>query len=126
MVNKMRVAVGGLSTLALAGVVGAVSASPAAASSAVVINQAYCVAMVGPYSGALDCAASATGGTQPYTYTWTPQYYPQSQWPAAGSPVVLGCNPGWSWVTLVVRDAAGRTASATAGDFCNTPGGDPL
>jgi hypothetical protein len=125
-VSKLRALGSVASGLALVAVSGAVGAAPAAAASPLHITSAYCVAQVGPFNGGLECNAHAVGGAQPHTYTWTPNYYPQSQWPVPGPSVVLGCNPGWSFVTLVVRDAAGQTATAQAGDWCNTPGEDPL
>lgn len=126
MASTLRALGGALSGLALVAVTGGLGAAPAAAASPLTITSAYCFAQVGPYSGALECHAHAVGGTQPHTYTWTPNYYPQNQWPVTGPSVALGCNPGLSFVQLVVRDAAGQTDIAHAGEWCNTPGEDPI
>ncbi|MER5333067.1 hypothetical protein [Micromonospora sp. NPDC002717] len=122
-----RTAAGAMLGLALAAVAGVATAGPSAASSPLTVPQSWCVATTGPYAGGLDCGAIATGGTAPYTFVWTPDYYPYSQWPVTGDSVRIGCNPGsWANVSLRVTDSAGRTAYAGGSDWCNVPGGDSL
>ncbi|MEN3360463.1 MAG: hypothetical protein V7637_4445 [Mycobacteriales bacterium] len=66
----------------------------------------------------IACDAFASGGTAPYTYTWSlgPSFRGQS--------VSFGCFRGSSVrVTVTVTDAAGTSVSLTAGAFCS--GGPP-
>jgi hypothetical protein len=74
-------------------------------------------------SGRFLCAGSVSGGTAPYTITWTAVTHATIT--RTGGATAQGtCSPGTVDVRMNVRDAAGATASADDPQGCNF--GPPL
>ncbi len=98
-----------IAALAVAGLMGAALAPPAAATTLTVGIACYPLG-----HGRVQCEADAEGGTGPYTFSWSPT--PSS---GGGELAVIGC-PAYHYrtISVVVTDANSETANDSGYFYC--------
>jgi hypothetical protein len=101
-----------IAALAVAGLMGAVLAPPAAATTLTVgIAACYSVG-----HGRVQCEADVEGGTGPYTFSWSPT--PLSGGGGQGL-AIIGCPTGnYRTISVVVTDANSETANDSGYFYC--------
>lgn len=66
--------------------------------------------------GRLDCQALPYGGTEPYSYAWSPTPIAGG---GSGGLALIGCNVGqYRTVTVTVTDATSATATTSSSFYC--------
>jgi hypothetical protein len=107
-----------LATAATAALIAAGSAVPASATTALTVSLPSCHS---PGSGDFECYLSISGGTAPYTTTWTGTWVTYTETGptyADGDCWVPGNGTGIAQAVATVTDSAGQSVTRSANFSC--------